>query len=51
MFKYYEENKRLKKEIEDLRKRYEIINNQNDMIFKKLDYYKNKFEKAEENSQ
>ena len=51
MFKYYEENKRLKKEIEDLRKRYDIVSNQNDTVFKKIDYYKYKFEEEGKTSQ
>ena len=51
MFKYYEENKRLKKELEDLRKRYAIIINQNDIVFQKIDYYKYKFEEEEKTSQ
>jgi hypothetical protein len=51
MFKYYEENKRLKKEIEDLRKNYDIVSNQNNMVFKKLGYYEDKLEKEENISQ
>lgn len=51
MFEYYKENKRLKKEIENLRKSYDIISNQNDMVFKKIGYYEDKFEKEENISQ
>lgn len=51
MLKAYEENKRLKKELEDLRKRYDIVSNQNDMVFKKINYYEYKFEEEEKTSQ
>ena len=51
MFEYYKENKRLKKEIENLRKSYDIISNQNDMVFKKIGYYEDKLEKEENISQ
>ena len=51
MFKYYNENKRLKKELEDLRNRYDIVSEQNKQVFKKIDYYQNKLREEENTSQ
>lgn len=44
MFKVYEENKKLKKEIEDLRKNYDIVSLQNNMIFNENSHYESKIE-------
>lgn len=47
MIKVYEENKRLKKELEELQKRYDIVSMQNKMVFNKNSYYENKIKELE----
>ena len=44
MFKVYEENKKLKKEIENLRKNYDIVSIQNNIVFKENSHYESKIE-------
>lgn len=47
MFEIHKENKRLKKEIEDLRKRYDIVSIQNNLVFKENSHYESKIEELE----
>ena len=50
LLRIYKENQELKSKLEDLSKEYDIVSNQNDMVFKKIDYYKYKFEEEEKTS-